>query len=404
MIQSIGAVNRSRLLFALASLTALGPLSIDFYLPGFPAIARDLDISISTVQLSLAAFFIGISVGQLFYGPWTDRVGRKQPLYVGLSLYVLASLAIAFSNSAESLIFWRLVQAFGGCAGMVVARAVVRDAFPVTETARIFSILMLITGVAPILAPTLGGYMTAWLGWRSLFFFLAAVASMSLLAVHLALPETRGPDPSVSLHPVKVFKEYMDVLREPAFVTYVFTGGVAAAGMFAYISSSPYVFMEKYGLTETQYGWVFGTNAFGLITASQVNRYWLGKRHGSEIIHRASTLHAVVAAALVVLTLFGQPPLLLLLVLVFSYMSLLGFIFPNSAALTLVPFTRNAGAASALMGSLQMVLGALAASLVSAVHATTVVPMLLGMAACALLSFSILLLGSGWIRHRSLAA
>src|SRR5690606_18271504 len=167
--QSIGTISRSRLLFALASLTALGPLSIDFYLPGFPAIARDLNVPITTVQLSLAAFFIGISVGQLFYGPWTDKVGRKQPLYVGLSLYIVASLAISFTNSAEGLIFWRLIQAFGGCAGMVVARAVVRDAFPITETARIFSLLMLITGVAPILAPTLGGFMTAWFGWRSIF-------------------------------------------------------------------------------------------------------------------------------------------------------------------------------------------------------------------------------------------
>lgn len=398
------SANRSRLLIALASLTALGPLSIDFYLPGFPAMAKDLNVPIGTIQLSLAAFFIGISIGQLFYGPWTDKVGRKQPLYVGLSLYIIASLAISFTNSAEGLIFWRLIQAFGGCAGMVVARAVVRDAFPITETARIFSLLMLITGVAPILAPTLGGFMTAWFGWRSIFLTLSVVSGLSLLAVYFILPETSSPNRHVSLHPTDVIKGYLEVLREPSFVTYVFMGGIAAAGMFAYISGSPYVFMQKYGLSETQYGWIFGVNAFGLIGASQVNRYWLAKRHGSEIIQRASTLHAIVATALLTLTLFGHPPLPILLVLIFAYMALLGFIFPNSAALTLIPFGRNAGSASALMGSVQMVLGALAAILVSSFHNQTVYPMLFGMAICAMLSYSTLMLGSGWIRQRSMAA
>lgn len=395
--------SRTKLLLALASLTALGPLSIDFYLPGFPAMSTDLNVPIGTIQLSLAAFFIGISIGQLFYGPWTDRVGRKQPLYIGLALYIISSVAIAFTTTAEGLIAWRLVQAFGGCAGMVVARAVVRDAFPIEETARVFSILMLITGVAPILAPTLGGFMTAWFGWRSIFLALAIMSSLSLLMVHFVLPETGTPNQNVSYHPIKVLRGYQDVFREPSFVTYVFMGSIAAAGMFAYISASPFVFMEKYGLSETQYGWVFGVNAFGLIAASQVNRYWLKRRHGSEIIQRASTAHALVASALLVLTLFGHPPLSLLLVLVFAYMALLGFIFPNSAAMTLMPFGKNAGAASALMGSVQMVLGATASALVSGFHNQTVFPMLVGMAACALLSYSALMLGSGWIRHRSLA-
>lgn len=395
--------SRTKLLLALASLTALGPLSIDFYLPGFPAMSTDLNVPIGTIQLSLAAFFIGISIGQLFYGPWTDRVGRKQPLYIGLGLYIISSIAIAFTNTAEGLIAWRLVQAFGGCAGMVVARAVVRDAFPIEETARVFSILMLITGVAPILAPTLGGFMTAWFGWRSIFLTLAVMSTLSLLMVHFVLPETGTPNQNVSYHPIKVLRSYQDVFREPSFVTYVFMGSIAAAGMFAYISASPFVFMEKYGLSETQYGWVFGVNAFGLIAASQVNRYWLKRRHGSEIIQRASTAHALVASALLVLTLFGHPPLSMLLGLVFAYMALLGFIFPNSAAMTLMPFGKNAGAASALMGSVQMVLGATASALVSGFHNQTVFPMLVGMAACALLSYSALMLGSGWIRHRSLA-
>ena len=390
--------GRLKLLLALASLSALGPLSIDFYLPGFPAMSSDLGVPIGTIQMSLAAFFIGISIGQLFYGPWTDRVGRKKPLYIGLVLYIVSSIAIAFTQSAEGLIFWRLVQAFGGCAGLVIARAVVRDAFPIEETARVFSILMLITGVAPILAPTFGGLMTEWFGWRSIFITLAILSSLSLLMVHYVLPETGSPNRMVSYHPATVFKSYLEVFREPSFVTYVFMGGTAAAGMFAYISASPYVFMEKYGLSETIYGWIFGMNAFGLIAASQVNRYWLRRRHGSEIIMRASTMHALVASALLVLTLFGHPPLPYLLVLVFAYLALLGFIFPNSAALTLVPFGKNAGAASALMGSVQMVLGALMASIVSGFHNQTVYPMLIGMACCALLSYSTLLLGTRRIR------
>ncbi|MEO5648211.1 MAG: Bcr/CflA family efflux MFS transporter, partial [Chitinophagaceae bacterium] len=222
----------------LGMLSAIGPFSIDMYLPGFPAIATDLNTTVARVALSLSSFFIGISAGQLIYGPLLDRFGRKRPIYLGLTIYIIASIGCAVSRSVDSLIALRLLQALGGCVGMVAARAMVRDLFPVEENAKVFSRLVLVIGVSPIIAPTLGGYIIAEFGWHYVFAILAVMVGLILIGVHFLLPESRQPDKSVSLKPKAIFTGFLAVLKVPQFILYTFCGAIAAAGLYAYISGS----------------------------------------------------------------------------------------------------------------------------------------------------------------------
>ncbi|MGV3640356.1 MAG: Bcr/CflA family efflux MFS transporter, partial [Adhaeribacter sp.] len=208
------------LILILGTLTALGPFSIDMYLPGFPAIARDLDTNVAGVSLSLSSFFIGISAGQLLYGPLLDRFGRKKPLYAGLTVYILSSLACAFASTLDALIYLRFMQAIGSCAAAVASVAMVRDLFPVQDNAKVFSTLMLVVGVSPMVAPTVGGYVTAGFGWESVFLILAAMAVAILVAVRFGLPDGRPGDPAMSLKPRPILSNFLGVLREPRFYTY----------------------------------------------------------------------------------------------------------------------------------------------------------------------------------------
>ena len=382
-------------------LSAIGPFSIDMYLPGFPAIAADLHTTVAHVALSLSSFFIGISAGQLLYGPLLDRYGRKRPLYIGLSVYLLASIGCALYTSVDALIALRLVQAIGGCAGMVASRAMVRDLFPVKENAKIFSLLMLVIGVSPIIAPTLGGYVTAAFGWHYIFIILTIMSALILAAVHFALPESRKPDLSVSLLPAPIIKGFLSVFKEPQFYTYAFTGAIAAAGLYAYISGSPHVFMELYKVTERQYGWIFAGIALGLITCSQLNIFLLRRFKSEQIIRVALFCQTLAGITLVLGTAFHLLGLFSTIFFILIFLSCQGFVFPNSAALSMAPFSRNAGTASALMGGIQLAVGALTSGIVSVLTNSTALPMAGVMASCALLSFCILLAGRKVIRYNA---
>ncbi len=389
--------NQRSIIITLGALSALGPFSIDMYLPGFPAISKDLNSPIAHVALSLTSFFIGISVGQLLYGPVIDRFGRKIPLYVGLIIYLLSSVGCMLAPDVDTLIALRLLQALGGCAGMVVSKAMVRDVFPVEDNAKVFSMLMLVMGVAPIIAPTIGGMVTEEFGWRVLFFILIIISALMLFCTYRFLPESKQPDKSISLAPKAVFAEYLEVLKEPLFVTYVFAGGISAAGMFAYISASPFVFIELFGLSEKQFGWLFGFNAFGLIAASQVNSLLLKKYSSEIIVYLVSIVQVIAAIALFSLTFFGWLGFGGTFALIFIYLAMQGFIFPNTSALGMRPFNKNAGSASALMGSLQMVFGALASAGVSALHDNTALPMTGIIAFCAIISLLSIIVGTKMI-------
>ncbi|HEY4651327.1 MAG TPA: multidrug effflux MFS transporter [Pontibacter sp.] len=391
------------IILVLGALAALGPFAIDMYLPGFPAIAKDLNTDIAHVGLSLTSYFIGIAAGQLIYGPLVDRYGRKKPLIIGLSLFVLAALGCALVPSVEWLIALRLLLALGGCVGMVASRAMVRDLFPLKEIPNVFSTLMLVMGVAPIVAPTIGGYVTAHLGWQFIFVVLAAIATSVLLAVVKLLPESRGADPSISLKPQFILRDFGAVLKERTFLTYAVSASLAQAGMFAYISGSPFVFMEYFGLSDTLYGWAFGMNAGGYILGSQFNRLLLRRSTSNQITLKLGFLQFAAGAALVLGAVTGSLNAVGTLALLFTFMFSLGIINPNASALALAPFTRNAGSASAILGSMQMGVGALASAAVSYLHNRTLLPMTGIMAVLTTLSL-IILVSARWSNRRAVAA
>ncbi len=382
-------------LLVLATLSALGPFSVDMYLPGFPAIAEGLHTDIAHVAFSLTSYFIGMAVGQIAYGPVMDRYGRRRPLLTGLALYVVAALGCALSPSIHFLISLRLFLALGGCVGLVGSRTVVRDLFSGSEIARVLSMLMMVFGIAPIVAPTIGGLVVAGLGWRAIFLILALIATLIFIAVYHFLPESKGPDHSVSLHPRRVMIEYVNVYREPAFLRYTLANAASTAAFFAYISGSPFVYMKLLGFTETQFGWLYGGNVLGLIIAAQLNRISLRRRSSTQVVLTANAVQAGIGLLLLASVYFGLIGAAATVGGIFCFLFCFGFVGPNAIALALQPFTKNAGSASALMGSIQMVTAALSSALVSYLHNRTAIPMLGLMAVCALICLVLLRRGPG---------
>lgn len=386
--------NKFLTILVLGLLSAIGPFSIDMYLPGFPGIARDLHTTVAHVSLSLSSFFIGIAFGQLLYGPLLDRYGRKKPLYIGMIVYLLASVGCSLCRTADALIAIRLLQALGGCVGMVAARAMVRDLFPVEENAKIFSLLMLVVAVSPIIAPTLGGYVTAAFGWQSIFIVLACIAAFTLVAVYITLPQGRPPDTTMSLQPKPIVSNFLQIFKVPQFYTYAFTGSIAAAGLYAYIAGSPHVFMEIFKVNAKQYGWIFAIIAMGLIISSQINTLLLRKFTSEQIIRVALFCQSVSGILLFFGSYYNLLGLFSTIFLILIFLSCQGFTFPNSSALSMAPFTKNAGSASALMGAIQLGIGAFTSAMVSLLHNNTALPMAGVMACCAVISFTVLILGS----------
>lgn len=385
--------KRILIILILGLLSALGPFSIDLYLPGFPEMARDFNTTTGRIALSLSSYFVGVSIGQMIYGPLLDRFGRRIPLLIGLFIYLFASIYIVYVDSVDSLISARFAQAIGGCAGMVAARALVRDLFPVSETAKIFSLLMLVIAVSPIVAPTLGGFATAHWGWPSIFMMLSVLAAANILLVFFWLPSGRPPDTTMSLKPKAITNQFWNVFKTPQFYTYTLTGSFAASGLYAYIAGSPHVFMELYGVTEKQYGWIFGIVALGLVTASQLNTLLLRKYSSERIVFVTLICQVIAGAVLLLGTLFNLIEMYSMIVLVFLFLSTQGFAFPNTSALSLAPFGKSAGTASALMGALQLGIGALVTALVSTLSNDTPIPMTGIMFLCAAISLGILVIG-----------
>ncbi len=389
------------LILILGLLTAIGPFSIDMYLPAFPDIAKGLHTTVAQVMLSLSSFFIGISAGQLLYGPLLERFGRKKPLYLGLSIYLVASVGCAMAASVNALIMLRLLQALGGCVGMVAARAMVRDLFEVKENAKIFSMLMLVVAVSPIIAPTLGGYVTALFGWRYVFAVLIVVALLILTGIHFLLPESKKPDPNFSLRPAPILNNFAGIIKQPQFYTYALTAAISAAGLYAYISGSPYVFMELFHVSEKQYGWIFALIAMGLIGSSQINTVLLKNYTSDQLIKVALICQSMIGLILAGLSLFGWNELFVTIFLIFTFLCCQGFIFPNASALSLAPFGHNAGSASALMGAIQMCIGASASAIVSLLQNHSSLPMAGVMACCAMTALLIFSLGRKIITQRA---
>ena len=379
-----------RTILILGALSAFAPLAIDFYLPGFPAMAAALGTDEQHIQLTLAVYFLGLSIGQLAYGPVADRFGRRVPLLVGVVLFTLASLACAFAPNLETLIAARFIQALGGCAGMVISRAIVSDKCDAVGSAKVFSQLMLVMGLAPILAPMLGGVLVNLYGWQSIFIALTLFSALAATAVALGLPESMPADqPRLPLS--GALRQYGRLLSDRVFLGHALTGGIAIAGMFAYIAGSPFVSIQLYGVPAEHYGWLFGSNAAGFILVAQVNARLLSKRGPAFLLSRFVWVY--LAAGLVLLAISSLQPAALwpLLVPLFICISSLGCIMPNASACAMSGQGARAGSASAMLGCLQFSVAAGAASLVGVLHDGTAVPMALVMTLCGVLTVAMAL-------------
>ena len=379
--------QRTVLILILGFIAMLGPFSIDMYLPGFKAVANDLDTEISRVSLTLTSYFIGISIGQLFYGPLLDRYGRLKPMMVGMSIYLVSTLVAALSPNIDWLIGSRFFMAIGGCSGMVATRAIIRDRFDGNDVARVFSALILVMGAAPIIAPTIGGYVVSQFGWRSIFYILVGISAAILILVRFVLKESKEEDKTVSLNYKKVARGYWEVLSNKQFLLYGLAGSLSMAGLFTYISGSPFVLMKIFGFDETTYGWVFGINASFFIIGSQINGIIL-KKHDILKITKISAGIFLIIGILISISLVGN---FLdkwgFIILLMGFMFMLGFINPNTMALSLLPFQINAGMASALNGSLRMLSGALASGMIGWFHDGTMKPMFVIMTSFTVLVF-----------------
>ena len=387
-----------KLILILGSLTALGPFSIDMYLPGFAQIATDLNTTVASVAMTLSSYFIGISAGQLLYGPLLDRYGRKKPLFIGMLVYIVASLGCVFVKDIDTFIGLRFIQAVGSCAATVASVSMVRDFFPVKDIPKVFSLLMLVVGLSPMLAPTVGGYVTDWYGWHMVFVILMFIGIIIMLAAQFGLPDSYVPDTTISLKPKPILLNFASVLKEPQFYTYAFTGAIAFSGLFTYVAASPIVFMDIYKVDPKMYGWIFAFMSLSFILASQLNSVLLKWYSSEQLILGALITQSAVALVFLFLAINNMLGLYQTITMLFLFLACLGISNPNTAGLTLAPFTKNAGSASALMGAIQLGLGALASFAVGTFVKESIYPMVIIMAASTIIALVVLLIGKRRIK------
>ncbi|MDQ7247632.1 multidrug effflux MFS transporter [Dongia sedimenti] len=384
-------LRHAELVIILAVLSLIAPLAIDMYLPALPFIAQSLAATDAQAQLTLPTYFAGFAIGQAFYGPISDRFGRKPPLYFGMALYIAASLGCALAPDIDTLIALRFLQAAGGCAGTVVARAMVRDLFTGADAIRVFSRVLLVFGIGPILAPMVGSGVLIWFGWREIFFLLTAIGILSLVLIFIRLPESRDPAHVRPLRLSSIVIGYGRLLAHRNFMGYALTGGTMMAGTFAYIAGLPFVIVNIFGYPDYYFSLVFGGNAVGFILASQINVR--AQRHYSpERVLLAALLIQIAAAAVFVFdVLAGIGGIFGILVPLFFWIATMGFVIPNTTAMAMAPFAANAGAASALLGVLQFVLAAGSSALLAKLtqYDNTALPMIGVMATFSVLSLLI---------------
>ncbi|MFE7414942.1 Bcr/CflA family multidrug efflux MFS transporter [Streptomyces laurentii] len=388
-VVSSPAARRAGLLLVLVlgGLTALPPLSMDMYLPALPEVTEVLRAPAATVQLTLTACLAGMAAGQLVVGPMSDKWGRRRPLLVGMVLYVLATAVCAFAPTVELLIGFRLLQGLAGAAGIVIARAVVRDLYDGVEMARFFSTLMLVSGAAPIVAPLIGGQILRITDWRGVFHVLAVVGLLLTLAVWRFLGETLPPGRRHTGGVGEALRTMRGLLADRVFTGYTLAGGLAFAVLFSYISASPFVVQEIYGASPQTFSLLFGVNSVGLVAVGQINgKLLVGRVSLDKVLGIGLAVILCAALALLVLTsgVFGDPGLVPIAAGLFVMMSAMGLAMPNTNALALMRTPHAAGSASALLGTVSFLIGAVASPLVGIAGEDTAVPMAVVQVACAL--------------------
>jgi DHA1 family bicyclomycin/chloramphenicol resistance-like MFS transporter len=390
--------NYIKWILILGSMSALGPFSIDMYLPGFTGIAKDLNTTVANVSMSLSSYFVGISAGQLLYGPLLDRFGRKKPLFIGLLIYILASLGCVFVADINTFIGLRFIQAVGSCAATVASVAMVRDLFPIKEIPNVLSKLMLVIGLSPMLAPTIGGYVTSYWGWHIVFLILMCMGVFVLIASQMGLPKTHEPDLSISLKPKPIINNFIAIIKVPQFYTYALTGSVAFSGLFTYVAASPILFMNILKVDATIYGWIFAFMSLSFIGSSQLNSLLLRRYSSEQMIFGALIAQIIISTTFLILAINDVLGLYGTIVMLFLFLACLGISNPNTAGLTLAPFAKNTGSASALMGATQLGIGALASFAVGVFVKDSMVPMVAIMTCTTIIAFIVLNIGKRKIK------
>jgi DHA1 family bicyclomycin/chloramphenicol resistance-like MFS transporter len=373
----------------LGTLSAVGPFAIDTYLPAFPAIAQDLQSNVQLVQMSLMSFFVAVALCQLVYGPAADRFGRKPPLYFGLTVFVFASIGCSFAGSAEALIAFRFLQGIGACASMVIPRAIIRDLHTGPEAARLMATSMLVFSVSPILAPLAGSFLSEFYGWRVIFWFIAFIAVIGLIIVATLLPETRVPQPDAERGAGHILGVFKSLLKDKHFLGLVFIGGLGQSSFFSYLAGSSVIFIQHYGLTPSNYSLVFASNAIAFIGSAQFNATFMRRFGAEKVVRLAIAIFCALTSLLLVLTLAGIDSPYLLWGLLFVSFGCLGLVIPSTAVLALEKHGPVAGTAAALMGTLQLSTGALMIFLVSTLADGTPLSMVLAIAFCGIVAFTL---------------
>ncbi len=377
-------INKNFLIILLGILAAIGPLTIDMYIPGFSLIAEDFQTDENRVAFTMTSYFIGIALGQLIYGPLVDKYGRKKPLLIGLLIYILAAIGCAFSTSIEMMVVLRFFQALGGSAGMVAATAIITDVYKPDYRARAFSLIMLVMGIAPIAAPSFGSFFIEYFNWKAIFFFLAVFATAVASLIYFFLPETGKFMHSDKLKFKKVSGDYLSVFRNRTFFFYTMAGSIANSMIFAYIASSAFIFLTYYGLSKTTFSFIFGLNASGMIFGSYLNGLLTKKVYYINILRIAILLLTGFAVFFSILVFFNPSiPYQWVVVGIFAIQSSLGFTYPNAIAASLAPFTERSGSASALNGALRMGISALVTAVIGLTVANSAFTMFATMAVLA---------------------
>lgn len=395
-------ISDSFIIVILGLLMTISPFAIDLYLPAFANIAKDFGTTTSKIALSITSYFIGFAIGQLIYGPLLDRFGRKKPLYFGLSLFIIACVGCMLSPSIEILMVMRFIQAIGGCVAGVTAITLVRDFFHVKESARIISLLILILGVSPLLAPTIGSLITLSLSWQWVFVFLIILTVVVLCFVIFFLPDGNPPDPTVSLNAKPMIATFGSILKNPQFLTYSVAGAFSFATLFLYVTGSPIIFIDIFHVSPQAYGGIFALLSVGFIGSNQLNIVLLRKYRSEQIFNFALTCQVIVTILFLIGSLNNWYGLIPTIIMLFLCLTCLGFTYPNASALALSPIDKNIGSASALLGFLQIGIAGVVSVCVGLFDSKDAKPIIAMMAITALVALLIFFMGRRRFIHLSI--
>ena len=378
-----------RAAIVLGLLSLIGPLAIDMYLPALPAIARDLSASSAAVQQSLMAFMLAFAVGQLVYGPISDMFGRKLPLYAGIVIFLIGTVGAAFSSGVEQLVIFRFVQGLGACAPMSLPRAIVRDNYTGAPAAQLMSLIMLVFSVSPILAPLTGSFVIQFGDWRTLFYVMAATGVLGLLLVAFVLKETRPKEARTGSNLSSALGAYWQLLRDWKFMGLTLIGTFGMSSFMAFLGNSSFIYIQHYGLTPTQYSVAFSVNAVSFFAVSQATGFLVGRFGLNRVVRIAVTGFVASMVALLAVYLGGIDSVWVLGAFMFVAFGFLGLVLPSTSVLAMEEQGEIAGSASALMGTVQMVVAAVVMGIVGAFADGTAKPMVIAFAACAIAAFVI---------------